>query len=567
MHSRKSLSKLWIAAAALACFAPGMQAQVVIAPSTPVVGSSNTVSAEPTVPRPSSKACTVSLFQNMEFADFNTKTYSYTPPADCPGPWAKVVFSADFTVTAGRQYDRTAQFYLGGANIYYGTTAEPRHTLSPSWHVERDVTDLSAIFRSAQPGTALLGNFVGTYNGVVYDGIIYANAQLTFYQANLHNPPAMVPDVVIGMPGNSGAATLNDSNSVYTQAVSLPTNVTSAYLDVIAQSQSNDEFWYTCVPNSVANELYSCGNTGFRETEITIDGMPAGVAPVYPWIYTGGIDPYLWEPIPGVQTLNFKPYRVDLSPFAALLADGNTHNVGIQVYNADSYFLTAANLLVYTDPFLKKVTGEVTSNTLAAEPSPSVTNQISKDSSGNVSGTITILSEHRYKITGNVTTWLGKKEMSVADNIDFTQTQTFDITSSIYEQDIVQTTNVHDVSYNWLAGVATNTVTNMQYPFSLSYKSGVNADGSQYATTQSSQKDNVDTSTDIGKWHYASRLSNGVSAIDTLNFNASGAFTGHTGRSGQNYIQHDTTGYCYSRGLSSVNSVLTKVVDQAYCSQ
>ena len=29
-------------------------------------------------------------------------------------------------------------------------------------------------------------------------------------------------------------------------------------------------------------------------------------------IYTGGIDPYLWIPIPGVRTLNFKPHRVDL---------------------------------------------------------------------------------------------------------------------------------------------------------------------------------------------------------------------------------------------------------------
>jgi len=83
-------------------------------------------------------------------------------------------------------------------------------------------------------------------------------------------------------------------------------------------------------------------------TEVTIDGQPAGVAPVYPWIYTGGIDPFLWEPIPGVQTLDFRPYRVDLTPFAALLADGNPHVLGIGVYNADSYFLATANLLAYT---------------------------------------------------------------------------------------------------------------------------------------------------------------------------------------------------------------------------
>ena len=37
-----------------------------------------------------------------------------------------------------------------------------------------------------------------------------------------------------------------------------------------------------CVPNDVASELESCGNTGFRETEISIDGIPAGFAPVYP---------------------------------------------------------------------------------------------------------------------------------------------------------------------------------------------------------------------------------------------------------------------------------------------
>ena len=75
----------------------------------------------------------------------------------------------------------------------------------------------------------------------------------------------------------------------------LPLNVERAYLDVFAQSQSGDEFWYTCAPNDVAAELQNCGNTAFREAEVSIDGKPAGVSPVYPWIYTGGIDPYLGD--------------------------------------------------------------------------------------------------------------------------------------------------------------------------------------------------------------------------------------------------------------------------------
>src|SRR4051812_29864425 len=220
-------------------------AQVVTAPPTPQIGSSNTISADPAVKRPHGKPCKVQLFTNLPFADFNTKTFVYTPPADCPGPWTKVIFMADFTVTAGRQFDRTAQFFLGGANLYFGTTAEPRATLSPSWHVERDVTDLSALFRSAQNGFANLGNFVGVSAGVSFTGIIFANAQLEFYPVSLisGDRAIRVPDVVIGLQGDSDGTALNTTDGQLSKTLTLPTNVESAYLDVVAQSQSNDEFW------------------------------------------------------------------------------------------------------------------------------------------------------------------------------------------------------------------------------------------------------------------------------------------------------------------------------------
>ena len=118
---------------------------------------------------------------------------------------------------------------------------------------------------------------------------------------------------------------------------------------MFAQGQQGDEFWYTCAPNDVAGELDNCGNSSFREAEVTIDGTPAGVAPIYPWIFTGGIDPFLWRPIPGVHTLNFEPYRVDLTPFAGVLSNGQQHTVAVSVYNANEYFSATANLLLYQD--------------------------------------------------------------------------------------------------------------------------------------------------------------------------------------------------------------------------
>src|SRR4029077_17245826 len=174
---------MWAAAAALGLGAALAQAQLVPAPLAPKIGSSNPVTAAPPLARPHRRPCIVPLFQNLQFADFNAHDFGYSPPASCPGPWAKVVFTADFTVTAGRQFDRTAAFYLGHASLYYGTTAEPRATLSPSWHVERDVTDLTALLRTPQAGEARLDNFIGVSAGVTYNGVIFASAALEFYPA------------------------------------------------------------------------------------------------------------------------------------------------------------------------------------------------------------------------------------------------------------------------------------------------------------------------------------------------------------------------------------------------
>ena len=48
-------------------------AQNYVASSTPVIGSANTVTANAPVPRPTTQPCTVTLFQNYDFADFNPK--------------------------------------------------------------------------------------------------------------------------------------------------------------------------------------------------------------------------------------------------------------------------------------------------------------------------------------------------------------------------------------------------------------------------------------------------------------------------------------------------------------
>jgi hypothetical protein len=545
-----------------------VRAQVVIVPSGPQLGSANPITAEPPVPRPPGTPCTVQLFSEFEFASFNYQTFNYTPPANCPGPWAKVVFTADFTVTAGNQFDRTGAFYLAHANIYYGTTAEPTATLSPSWHVERDVTALSALFTAPQSGEADLDNFVGTSGGVVYNGIIYANAALEFYPlAGGQSAPA-TPDVVIPLPDAAGGAvTLDSTTSQLSQVVTLPTNTERVYLDVIAQSQSDDEFWYTCVPNDVAGELDDCGNTAFRETEVSIDNQPAGVAPVYPWIFTGGIDPYLWQPITGVQTLDFVPYQVDLTPFAGLLANGQPHTVAISVYNADSYFLATANLLVYTDHNATQVTGAVLGNTLAAAPSPTVKENLKTSPSGNIAGVVAVSSVRSYAISGYVDTSHGRVTTAISANQEFTNSQTFLITAGDYIQDVTQSTVV-DTTTTVTARSGTSTTRNeLSYPFTLKYAFVTDASGAGKQTTQSDQQYLIGkTTSGVQSTPSWSKINSQVIAADTLQFNAAGNLTGETGQaSSADYFQANSQGYCYGRDLQAAAGVLTAIDNGVGC--
>jgi hypothetical protein len=547
------------------CAIYAAQAQVAPPPPNPEVGSPQPATADSKVPRPHTKPCVVQLFQNLEFADFTPKVFNYTPPAKCHAPWAKVVFTADFTVTEGRQFDRTASFYVGHANIYYGTTAEPSSTVSPSWHVERDVTDLSAIFKTAQTGEADLGNFVGTSGGVVYNGIIYADAALEFYPASWFAPPPPTADIVVPMPdAEGGAATLNTTSSQLTQPVTLPTNVERVYLDVITQSQIGDEFWYTCVPNDVASELQSCGNTGFREAEISIDDQPAGVAPVYPWIYTGGIDPYLWRPIPGVQTFDFVPYRVDLTPFAGLLSDGQQHTIALSVFNANNYFLATANLLVFTDHRSKKVTGGILSNNLSAAPSPVVSENIKTASNGDITGTVSVASTRDYAITGYVNTSHGKIESTAAQHIEFKNTQMFNITSTTYVQDIEQRTETRADSTSQDGFVNLKSVKHFDYPLLLDYSAITSSTGTTAVTTTVKQADIAKKDETLDSFPiFRSDLFNEVKSTDTLNFDASGNFTGTSNRdSSQHYVASDSLGYCYDRLITSAAGLLTSVKDE-----
>jgi len=521
-----------------------------------VIGSANTVSADPNITRPSTTPCVVQLFSGAQFTDFNVENFTFTPPSACPGPWAKVILESDINLNPGIQFDRTANFWLGPVNIYFGTTAEPSPSEGPSWHIESDLTDYSSIFYATQPGQADIGNTLCC--GLT--STIYASASLEFYPVPAGQAAPVSASVVLPLSAgpSGGTVALSSTTSTLSGTFTMPTNVQTAYLDVYAQSQSADEFWYTCVPNDVSSELQSCGNTGFRETEITIDGQPAGVAPIFPWIYTGGIDPFLWFPIPGVQTLNFTPYRVNLTPFAGLLSNGQPHTVSLSVYNANNYFSATASLLLYTDPGSAQVTGAVTQNTLTG-PSPVVTENLNVQSSS-ITGTVDVSSKRSFAISGYVNTSHGKVTTKVAQTANFYNNQSFNITGSKYVQNISENTTLG--SYTTVSQTGVPNVIyyqNYTWPLVVDISLAFLSNGDINQTTTARQNYNLNTTTtQSGKVTYASSLTNAGQHVDTLEFDSSFNLLGNTGQSSaQQYNYYDSTSVAYDCAISAVANVLT----------
>ena len=352
---------------------------------------------------------------------------------------------------------------------------------------------------------------------------------------------------------------LFDPSAELSATFQLPRNIERAYLDVVLQHQgANDEFWYGCVPTNLAGQLQSCVGTAFREGQLSIDGLTAGVVPIYPWIFTGGIDPYFWRPIPAPQSLNFVPYRVDVTPFAGVLSDGQPHRFAIKVTNNSQYFSTTATLLLYLDHRSTQVTGGLTQNTIGA-PSPAVNAALDTDATtGTVSGTVTTTSSRQFVLAGWVQTSHGLVRTQIAQSIDFSNVQQFVSPQSLPEsfiQNIRQSTAI--VSTTKVQGGRGSGQSSVRMSWPLELDLTVNIDQSGGLASQ------------IGKLKQAYNRVDSAGELSSLVSNSgewADTFPTQEGQSGsQRFFFSDSADHCLSRALTASAGVLTAVVEGKGC--
>jgi hypothetical protein len=512
------------------------------APPRPAPGVNTVADVEPRVPRPAGEPCVAPLFAPRQFEGVEPVAFSYTPPAACPGPWAKVVLEADFDVTAGRQFDRTAIIHLGGVNLYYGTTMEPRKAIAPAWHVERDVTDYAALLAQPGAGEVLIANVVNE----TYTGRLTAGARLLFYPASTATPAPAAPQIV--QPISGGLARLTKDKDRLAQTVVLPANVERLALDVVAQGQADDEFWYDCVPDHLASDKEGrCGGGAFRQVEVFVDGQRAGLASLFPWIFTGGINPYLWFPAPAPETLNFTPSRIDLTPFAGLVNDGRPHRIEVAVPGVRNYYLVTASLLAWRDAGASSTRGRLLHNTLAAPRETTDARHVQVGEQG-LNGRIDTRLAQKGEIAGVLQTSHGEVTTSVRYAMSFSNRQSYVSNDKIQIGRMRQSTRLQvDTRRTDASGTATRREIS-SYPFSSVTQETITADGTNQtaAVDLTLARTEREVTSDGRVWTRA--LSNHVAPTAQGQFNrAARRFQNASGSSVQAYRLEDSAIGCYGR--------------------
>jgi hypothetical protein len=449
--------KSWIRTLARVLLSPVVFALVSAAPAGAAVASEpspdflevdyqDPLTAAPPLQRPPTSSCSLRLMDHAFESSFGKPFVgNYTPPAGCPAPWSMVVLDWNGSVK-GRQFDRLIGVWMGGVEILRSTTPEP----SPAgikWHIEKDVSQYAPVLTQPQTVVVDLGNVVND----TFTGIFFVTLDLTFYATDSSSPPAPHADQVVPISTSSDRAAwflLTNPSQAASKTLTLPTNLIRARLEVYASPHACEEFWYANATDEYVQEhpkAGPCKGGAFRELQVFVDEALAGVATPFPVIYTGGINPFMWRPIPSVEAFDIAPYLVDLTPLVGTLTDGQPHTLAIRVANTTARWNVDANLLLDLDHGATVTRGALLRNTIQPKAEVSV----EQSSSDGVDHLVTEASRS-WTVEGYVDTSAGRivtkvqQEAEVENQLDFTLTETRQLEVIRQRQHTTTTTTVTD---------------------------------------------------------------------------------------------------------------------------
>jgi hypothetical protein len=304
-----------------------------------------------------------------------------TPPG---GPWDSVVLNYTGHVVGNDVYDSSFRAYIGGAEVLYGTTPE-----YGTWTVLQNVTQYESLL---EPGANF--TFILSAASPVGGGTFATTVTLSFYPPPGGAPVPLEPSKVIPLWTKYVQASL----PVVSGTATVPSDASAVSLQLWAYgmgSNSGDEFWWA-------------SPTPERAVELSLDGNPLAAVYPFPYVNMGGVDLFLWRPVPAAYTLCDRPYALNLTGAIGALDGTHTYNVTIGGRHAPDPWWTGGSLLVWTDP---AVTGATLTSSGATWPSPNT-----------VGGTVTSTTSFHDQST--LTTSAGPVNVSTTGSGSFREVQT-----------------------------------------------------------------------------------------------------------------------------------------------
>jgi hypothetical protein len=291
-------------------------------------------------------------------------------------------------------------------------------------------------------------------------------------------------DVIIPVSARQGQNSSQPSvfsvpaTNATTTVTNFPRNANKAIFSISSTGQGNEEFWWsnalqsdTLTYNASGGVIF--GYSPFREVQLYVDGIMAGVQWPFPVIFTGGVVPAFWSPVVGIDAFDLKEYQIDITPWLPQLCDGQPHTFTMKVAglnddgksNATLSDTVASNwqltgkIFIWLDDEGKITTGTAPTVSISAL-NIAVSQAVTQNATGvNDTLTYSISVQRHLQISSSITTQTGTLAVSWTQVLNHTDQSAFMDFGNI--QSNIIATNGMDAA---IRGAVTDYTSTYSYP-------------------------------------------------------------------------------------------------------
>lgn len=276
-----------------------------------------------------------SLLLNHTFGNSwgNPAETKFVPPSNVS--FDKVVLTLR-TTSSGVQYDRLANLFVNGVEIWRTSTAEPggRSIVSLA---TKDVSVYTELFRNPASilfdlPNILTGRLTGLFHVQLsiqlYDSHGEADEldpeiQLKASIFSTHKPASRVHAILPSRPHKPLVVYL-PSDKIRVQLPTVPQNTTRLRLLILTSGNAAEEFWYANVLDKYAHRFDEQGNTlqghgPTRFVNVNFNGEKIATQTPDPIVFTGGISPALWSRVVATRAFDLPTIDLDVTGLLPLL--------------------------------------------------------------------------------------------------------------------------------------------------------------------------------------------------------------------------------------------------------